>query len=99
TPTDPKTTPIKTIDRLTHFCLSFNFGAFIFKWNNDGQTKLNIVPVILPTKPINKAKCGTEMAMNNVKSTKHILAARAHSLMVPSKEKQEQVFFLSFLKN
>ena len=47
-----------------------------------------LVPVIFPTNPISRAKCGMERAMKRVNRTRQTLRASAHSLIEPSADIQ-----------
>lgn len=62
-----------------HFSKKASFFHLSFKWKREGRRKVIAAPVTLPDKPINRAKCGVNMAINRVNKRNEPLTVRASS--------------------
>lgn len=62
-----------------HFSKKDSFFHLSFKWKREGRRKVIAAPVTLPVKPINKAKCGMNMAISRVNKRNEPLTPRANS--------------------
>lgn len=63
-----------------HFSKNFNFFHLSFKWKREGRRKVIAAPVILPVKPISRAKWGTNMAISRVSKRMELLKITANNV-------------------
>lgn len=62
-----------------HFSEKDSFFHLSFKWKREGRRKVIAAPVILPVKPISRAKCGMNMDISRVNRRNEPLRPRANS--------------------
>lgn len=61
-----------------HFSKNINFFHLSFKWKREGRRKVIAAPVMLPVKPISRAKWGTNMAISRVNKRMELLKITAN---------------------